>query len=314
MSGQSGTRTDGQAGTRTDGQAGTRTDGQALWRGTFNQWQAGLAGHVNIQHTAQVIDDARQAWLLDAGINPYDARLEGTGFGARRLRIDFRKEMTPGDAGYLTAIATTTADGPGMLSGHLVRSHDGVTLTRFETGIDRIDLATGMFLEPVVLEGARAAEPLRAMPTFAGFPARDPAMQHSWLGTVEVRDGDSSGRQTPRGLFDVATRALWATQIQAGLTRDLLQGSGIGSGVSALQVTQFHVPALGDLLSVHTGLTGFGKRSCGFRHLISDVGNDRPIAVVDYVLAFFDRRTGQPAPPDDAFLARAGALLMQADA
>jgi|GEM_PF-3448133 len=283
----------------------------ALWRGTFNQWQSGLAGHVNIQHTAHAIDDARQGWLLQAGINPFDARSEGVGFGARRLRIDFRREMTPGDAGFIVGRAARTADGRGMLCGRLLRSHDRALLTCFETGIDRIDVATGAFLEPVSMPDTGTVEPLRAMPEVADPLARDPAMRQSWLGTVETRDGDPSGRMTPRALFDVATRGLWATQIEAGLTRDLLADEHIGSGVTALQVSQFHVPALGDLLTAHTGLVGFGKRSCSFRHLIHDVGNDRPVAVVDYVLAFFDRRTGRPAPPGDTYRKKAEKLLMQ---
>ncbi len=286
-------------------------NGPTLWRGLFNQWQSGLAGHVNIQHTAQAIDEARQAWLLQAGINPFEARRDGVAFGARRLRIDFRREMTPGDAGYIVGQVATTADGHGLLSGQLRRSHDGVLVTCFETGIDRFDVASGAFGDPVTMQGAEPVAPLRAMPDVAAPPVRDPAMRQSWLGTVEVRDGDPSGRMTPRALFDVATRGLWATQIGAGLTRDLLAAEHIGSGVTALQVTQFHVPALGDLLTAHTGLAGFGHRSCSFRHLIHDVGNDRPVAVVDYVLAFFDRRTGQPAPPGEAYRQKAASLMMQ---
>ncbi len=282
-----------------------------LWRGTFNQWQRGLGVHVNIQHTAHAIDDARQAWLLQAGINPFDARSEGIGFGARRLRIDYRREMAAGDAGFIVGKVAGTADGQGMLCGRLLRSHDRALLTCFETGIDRIDVATGAFLEPVVLAGAEPVAPLRAMPEVTEPPARHPAMRQSWLGTVETRDGDPSGRMTPRALFDVATRGLWATQIEAGLTRELLTEAHFGTGVNALQVTQFHVPAIGDLLTTHTGLVGFGKRSCSFRHLIHDVGNDRPVAVVDYVLAFFDRQTGQPAMPGDAYRRKAEKLLMQ---
>lgn len=292
-------------------ETGNWEDLPTLWRGTFNQWQSGLAGHVNIQHTAQAIDDARQGWLLQAGINPFDVRSEGIGFGARRLRIDYRREMAAGDAGFIVGKVAGTADGNGMLCGRLLRSHDRVLLTSFETGIDRIDVATGTFLEPVSMPGAESVAPLRAMPEVSDLPTRDPAMRQSWRGTVETRDGDPSGRMTPRALFDVATRGLWATQIEAGLTRDQLTDGHMGSGVTALQVTQFHVPAIGDLLSAHTGLVGFGKRSCSFRHLIHDVGNDLPVAVVDYVLAFFDRQTGQPAIPGDAYRKKAEKLLMQ---
>ncbi|MDF1719680.1 MAG: hypothetical protein P1U65_03305 [Minwuia sp.] len=277
-------------------------DSGALWRGTFNQWHVGLAGHVNIQHTAQAIDDARQAFVLQAGTDPVAARASGTGFGGRRLWVEFRQELVPGDTGYITGVPQAAVDGRKVLHGQLTRSHDAVVATRFETSIDRIDLATGTFGDPLGMDmhpavpQSETSPPLRAIPQPERPPGLDPAMQQSWLGTVERRDADASGRMTTRALFDVATRGIWSTQILAGITREKLSAEAIGAGVTAMQVEQLLVPAAGDLLSAHTGVLGLGQRSCRFRHLVRDVALQQDVAVIDYVLAFFDRRTGKPAP------------------
>lgn len=294
----------------------SQQDTPALWRGTFNRWQAGLAGHINIQHTAQAIDDARQAFVLQSGIDPVAARAAGTGYGARRLWVDFRHELTPGDVGHITATPQAAVDGQMVLRGALMRSPDGITATRFETTIDKIDLASGHFGDAMTLDAtppmapSDSAPPLRAIPRPSGPPTVAPAMQQSWLGTVEMRDADASSRMTARALFDVATRGIWAIQILTGMTRDRLSDDAIGAGVTALQVEQMHVPAAGDLLSAHTGVLGMGERSCRFRHLVRNVASGQDVAVIDYVLAFFDRRTGAPAPLTSAYREAAGHLLI----
>ncbi len=286
-----------------------------LWRGTFNQWQAGLAGHINIQHTGQAIDDARQAFVLQSGTYPVAARQAGTGFGARRVWISFRHELAPGDAGYITARPQLAADGRAVLRGALLRNPDGLLATRFETTIDQFDLATGRFGAPV-LPGEVLSEvppedqPLRPIPQPAGPPEVTAEMQQSWLGTVEGRDADASARMTARALFDVATRGIWAVQIMVGMTRDKLLDERTGAGVTALQVEQMQVPAAGDLLSTHTGVLGMGPRSCRFRHVVRDVARGHDVAVIDYVMAFFDRRTGDPAPLTDAYRQAARRLLI----
>mgnify|MGYP000055756591 CR=1 FL=1 len=289
--------------------------GQALWRGTFNQWHMGLAGHINIQHTAEAIDDARQAFVLQSGIDPVAARRAGTGFGARRMWVDFRHELAPGDAGHITAAPDLASDGQAILRGALMRSPDDMVAIRFETTIDRIDLASGDFGEALPLETATSAAPpetpaLRPIPRPPGPPKLTPAMQQSWLGTVEGRDADGSDRMTTRALFDVATRGIWAVQNVTGMTRDRLSDEGIGAGVTALQVEQIYVPAAGDLLSAHTGVLGMGERSCRFRHLVRDVASGRDVAVVDYVIAFFDRRSGAGARLTPEYRAIAERLLI----
>lgn len=291
-------------------------DTQALWRGTFNQWQAGLAGHVNIQHIGQAIDDARQAFVLQSGIDPVAAREAGTGYGARRLWVDFRHELAPGDVGHITGSPQTAVDGKAVLRGALMRSSDGFVATRFETTIDQIDLTTGDFGDALALDVAASATPvgsaptIRAIPRPSAPPATTAAMVQSWLGTVEMRDADASSRMTARALFDVATRGIWSVQIMAGMTRDKLADEAIGAGVTALQVEQMHVPAAGDLLSAHSGVLGMGERSCRFRHLVRNVASGQDVAVIDYVLAFFDRRTGAPAPLKPAYREAATHLLI----
>lgn len=293
---------------------------QTLWRGTFNRWQAGLAGHINIQHTGQAIDDARQAFVLQSGIDPVAAREAGTGFGARRLWVDFRHELAPGDVGHITGTPQAAADGRTVLRGALVRSPDGVIATRFETTIDQIDLATGDFGDALALDvatsatSAGSAPAIRAIPRPSEPPVKTAAMVQSWLGTVEMRDADASSRMTARALFDVATRGIWSVQIMAGMTRDKLADDAIGTGVTALQVEQMHVPAAGELLSAHSGVLGMSARSCRFRHLVRNVASGQDVAVIDYVLAFFDRHTGAPAPLTPAYREAAERLLIAASA
>lgn len=284
-----------------------------LWRGMFNAWQRGIAGHINIQHYAQAIDEARRALVIGQGHDPHAMRAAGQGIGARFHRIDFRAELSPGDAVRLEAGPVRADDGTTLMAGEMIRVRDGAVVDRFECSLDAIDGATATFAAPLRFDGPPAAR-LRPMAPPVVPDAPHPAMQRTWLGPVEVREVDELGLLGPRGLFDMTTRGIWAAQIRLGLTLDTFRKEGFAGGVSALMLRQVRLARLAELLEVRTCVTGIGTRSIRFGHWIGNADSGATVATVDYVMAFADRATGAPRPPSQRILDAARAALMDMDA
>ncbi|WP_417514377.1 thioesterase family protein [Minwuia sp.] len=277
---------------------------RTYWRGTFNQWQLGLGGHINVQHYAQALDEARQAAATAHGVTPDLLRDAGQTVRPVVDRIDFRRELVPGDSVTLDGVVCRAAGGQALLNGAVQTCPGAVRAMRFETGF-AVQTVESRETRDWPGSALPKADPLRAM-----RPMMDPWMPDhtpddawtTWYGTVEVRDCDRTGLQSPRGLYDIITRGLWAVHIRLGRHRDRMSATGTAGGVTAIQVRYGRPARMGDLLECRTVLLGIGANSLRMGHLIRDVTDGVTVARVEYVNTFFSRRTGSKSPPDADYL------------
>ncbi len=199
-----------------------------FWRGPFNEWHIGLGGHINVKHYAQALDDARAMAALKQGDGP--AELRERGFCTRPItdRIDFRKELAPGDAARIQGVTGRDQTGATALNGSMLAEPDGTLIMRYQTTFGLFDPASG---DPVIWANApsRKIDPLRALRPIPepSMPARPPGNAWvTWTGTVEVGDSDHHGLISPRAIYDIITRGLWAVHIRLGRHRDGLKKTG----------------------------------------------------------------------------------------
>ncbi len=271
-----------------------------LWRGVFNQWHIGLGGHINVQHYAQAIDEVRRSAALAHGLGPKELQAQGQTLRPVPDRLDFRKELVPGDAAEISAVSGRGGDNLFDLNGAMKTRPEGKTSMRFQTAFAPFDLETRQMCDWASLPDG-TIDPLRAMRPMMDpwMPATRPARSRlTWQGTVETRDCDEFGLQSPRAIFDIITRGLWAVQIANGRHRDAMSAKGAAGGVTALQARYGRPARMGDLLQVHTATLGLGSTSVRLGHLITDAVDGAIVARVEYVTAFFGRRTGRKSAPD----------------
>jgi acyl-CoA thioesterase FadM len=277
---------------------------QIFWRGVFNAWHIGLGGHINIKHYAQALDDARAIAALRQGDGP--AELGELGLCTRPVldRMDFRKELAPGDAVRIHAVSGRDEAGDGALNGSMLAEPDSALIMRFQTSYGLIDPETGDRAAWDKVPSSRI-DPLRAL-----RPIPEPMMPShppinawtTWQGTVEVGECDHHGLMTPRAVYDLITRGLWAVHIRLGRHRDTLKQTGGAGGVTAIQVRHGTPARMGDLLEVRTSLLGLSANSLRMGHLIRNQVTGTAVAQVEYVNTFFSRTTGKKQPPDSAYL------------
>lgn len=274
------------------------------WRGVFNQWQRGLGGHINIQHYANAIEEARRAHAFELGHDPVEMRAGNRAVRPLRERIDFRRELAPGAAAFIEGDGGQDENGDVMLTGRMLRPHDDRPVMRFETAWTVVDTATRERAAGGTPALAKVPAERRLRPMAEPWtPERLPANAGlTWRGTVEVRDCDEHGLQSPRALFDIVTRGLWAVQIPLGGHRDAMTAKGAAGAMTAVQVRHGRPARMGDLLAVRTVVLGFGETSVRFGHLIADETDGAAVARVDYVMSFFDRQTGKRRAPDGGFI------------
>jgi len=275
-----------------------------FWRGAFNEWHIGLGGHINVKHYAQALDDARAMAALRQGDGPAEMRERRQCLRPLVDRIDFRKELAPGDAARIHGLTARDESGEAALNGSMLSEPDGELIMRFHTTFGTIDPATG---EVVTWEKkpANRMDPLRAMrpipePAMPGTPPANAWV--TWTGTVEVGDSDHHGLISSRGVYDIITRGLWAVHIRLGRHRDGLKQSGGAGGVTAIRVRHGRPARMGDLLECRSSLLGVGTNSLRMGHLIRNPVTGAPVAQVEYVNTFFSRVTGRKEPPDPAYL------------
>jgi acyl-CoA thioesterase FadM len=273
------------------------------WRGVFNQWQRGLGGHINIQHYAQALDEARLAAAADLGAPPRLLGKRGLLLQPVSDRIDFRSERAPGDAVSLSGRTGSADHGAAALNGAMRNEPDGRTVIRFDTRfrLESEDGEKAAWPSPPrsPIEPERALRPMME-PLTPETAAEDASL--TWRGTVEVRDCNLWQRLSARGLYDIVTRALWAVNIRLGRHRDSMADGGVSGAVTALQV-RYGAPArMGDLLEARTFFLGAGSTSVRLGHLIRNEITGQTVARVEYVTAFFDRTSGEGRGPDSAYL------------
>jgi len=274
------------------------------WRGVFNTWQEGLGGHINIQHHANSLDSARHLAAEKLGLDGQTLLDRGQAIFPLRDRIDFRRELTPGDAAVIEGLLTGDRDGSAMLNGSALIQPSSTLTMRFETTFRPVDISSR---EPRDWpEAARGGpDPLRALRPVADplMPSRAPSNAWlTWRGTVEVRDCDHSGLMTCRAIYDLITRALWAVHIRLGRHRDTMRKTGAAGAVTAIQVRYGRPARMGDLLEVRTSLLGAGSNSLRMGHLIANAVSGEAVAQVEYVNTFFSRTTGRKTPPEADYL------------
>lgn len=280
------------------------TGEQVFWRGVFNEWHVGLGGHINIKHYAQALDDARCIAALRLGDGPDELKDRGLCMRPVMERMDFRKELAPGDAVRIHAVPGRDETGTAALNGSMKSEPDGTLIMRFQTSFCPLDPLTGdrVLWDKLPSQGIDPLRALRPIPDPA-MPARPPSNAWTtWQGTVEVGDSDHHGLMSPRAIYDIITRGLWAVHIRLGRHRDTLKKTGGAGGVTAIQVRHGKTARMGDLLEARTSLLGLSANSLRMGHLIRNQVTGAPVAQVEYVNTFFNRTTGRKQPPDSTYL------------
>lgn len=286
--------------------------GTVYWRGVFNQWQRGLGGHVNIQHHANAIEEARRAHAFALGHDPIELRAKGLAVRPLKERIDFRRELAPGDAAFIEGAGGQDNDGETMLAGRMLRPHDDAPVMRFETSWAIHDVERRVRADGAGQDLPPFADDARLPPIPEPWtPKRLPENALlAWRGTVEVRDCDEHELQSPRAIFDIVTRALWAVQIPLGGHRRAMGERAAAGAMTAVQVRHGRPARMGDLLAVRVATLGFGETSVRFGQIIADETDGEVVARVEYVMSFFDRASGRRSPPDAAAMEGFRALLL----
>lgn len=282
------------------------------WRGSFNQWQRGLGAHINVQHYANAIEEARRAHAFELGHDPIAMRAQGLAVRPLRDRIDFRRELSPGDAAFIEGAGGLDDAGERMLTGRMMRPHGDAPVMRFETSwaVHDVERRARTGAAPPDLPPVRDEARLRPIPEPWTPDCMPESALLAWRGTVEVRDCDEHELQSPRALFDIITRGLWAVQIPLGGHRREMGERGIAGGMTAVQIRHGRPARMGDLLAVRAAVLGFGETSVRFGQLIADETDGAVVARVEYVMSFFDRASGRRSPPGAAAMAGFRSLLL----
>jgi len=265
---------------------------------TFTDAHRGRAGHINIQHHAQLIDDASKVLIEESGLSVQQPIL------ADEERVRFLAELHPGDEVEVYAdIHKLDRDGA-QIAGELRRTRDAATVCLFQRNLAPWDIQSQQL-------GAWQKESSASRSTIEPEISDINVDFHGsvlniYQAQVEAEDAaDAHAIMTPRALWHVITEALWATQAKLGADQSTLKRMGITGGATVFQLKHNGPITAGINLTVSTSVVGLSNSSLRMMHEVRNAGaNSDPLLIALYVLTFFDRIEGQRWPISEVFPGR----------
>ncbi len=267
-----------------------------IGRGSVQQEECDVMGHMNVRHYVARGCDALHWLLLEAGLPP-----SAGGYTLRDQHIRFLREMAPGT--------------PFTIMGGVLDQRGTVLRTLAEirnsaTGMPAATLVSDIEPEarPRNLEALRVELPEHAQPRGLGFepprplPDRATALAmglvEAYRGLVRPQDCDAAGVMRPEGVI---------ARVWDGVPNLRNSGSGLGVteegiGGAALEYRLVHLRPLraGQLVTVVSGLRALGSKTATWTHLLHDGETGEPVAAAEAVGVALDlvARKAIALPPE----------------
>ena len=277
-----------------------------IGRGSVQQEECDVMGHMNMRHYVARVTDAI-AWLLwGAGLPPSRG-----GFTLRDQHIRFLREMAPGTP--FTILGGVVGPEPGGLrlvceirnSATEEPAATFVTIIKAEVPADRLDALRAEVPAHAQPRGLSFAPP-RALPDHDA--ARAMGLSEAYRGAVRADECDRDGLMRPDGVI---------ARVWDGVPN--LRNRGIGLGVkqegiggAALEYRLVHLEPLraGQLVTVTSGLRALGEKTSTWTHLLHDGETGRPVAAAEAVGVAFDLKARRAIAIPPAQRAALEALLV----
>lgn len=284
---------------------------RVLWRGVVRHWQRGQAGHINIQHYAQIADDCSRALGHELGLDAQHARSAGTVVRCASEQFRFLVELVPGTAVFATGGVEEIIDGWIVHHGTVRRVLDDRTVCLFRRRIRPFRADAGGFADwaaPALEQAARLEiEPPDGPGPIVG-PTSAVGGTETYRGTVEPHECNEFDLLLARGLWDKLTRALWATQAAIGADRTTFRTLGLAGGAAVFDLTHHSQISLGTPLVIRTSVMEVRDKSLRMEHRVLNAQSEAVLVGARYVLAFVDRSSGERAAIPTEIRRRAEAL------
>lgn len=261
-----------------------------IGRGSVQQTECDLMGHMNVRHYVARVTDAMAWLLLEAGLPPPRGR-----FRVRDQHIRFLREMDPGAPFTILGAFDAQRDDAVRIYAEMRHSGTDEPVATFATAIVLTNPAgadTTRFeelrLRTALPDYARprglSFGPTRPLPDRAAALAM--GLVEGYRGAVRADECDSEGLMRPDGVI---------ARIWDGVPnlRNNGEGPGIraeGIGGAALEYRLLHLTPLrmGQLVTVTSGLRAIGGKTMTWTHLLHDGATGAPVAAAEAVSVALD--------------------------
>ena len=270
-----------------------------IGRGSVQQEECDVMGHMNVRHYVARAADALDWLMLEAGLPPSRGRL-----AMLDQHLRFLREMAPGTPFTIRGgILRTTAD----------RVRSVIEIRNTATDAPAATLVTdcgawGAPLPALATNGLLVALPDHAGPRGLAFdpprPLPDRAaaqamgLAEGYRGAVRPHECDMEGVMRP----DVVISRIWdgVPNLRNRGTGVGIRDEGMGSAALEYRVAQFRPLRAGQLLTVCSGLKALGEKTTTWTHLVHDGETGAVVAAAEAVGIAFDlkARKAIAIPPE----------------
>ena len=279
-----------------------------IGRGSVQQEECDVMGHMNVRHYVARVTDALAWLLLEAGLPPSRAS-----FAVLDQHIRFLREMSPGTPFTILG---------GLVAGEGPRARCFAEIRNSATGDAAATFVTDILCTAAVPREAFARlhveVPAHAGPRGLPFgPARPlpdrptalaMGLAEAYRGAVRADECDRDGVMRPDGVI---------ARVWDGVPNLRNRGTGLGVkeegvGGAALEYRLLHLAPLraGQLVTVTSGLRALGDKTSTWTHLLHDGETGAPVAAAEAVGVAFDLKARKAIAIPAAQRAALEALLV----
>lgn len=267
-----------------------------IGRGSVQQEECDVMGHMNVRHYVARVTDALAWLLLEAGLPPSRG-----GLVVHDQHIRFLREMSPGTPFTILGGVLGTAGDRLRTVAEIRNTATGAPAATFVTDLAAAEgpLPAGLARDPL-----RVGLPDHAAPRGLSFdpprPLPDRAaalamgLAEAYRGAVRAHECDRDGVMRPDGVI---------ARVWDGVPNLRNRGTGVGVkeegiGSAALEYRLVHLAPLraGQLVTVSSGLRALGEKTTTWTHLLHDGETGAPVAAAEAVGVAFDLAARKAIP------------------
>jgi acyl-CoA thioester hydrolase len=281
-----------------------------IGRGSVQQEECDVMGHMNVRHYVARVTDALSWLLLEAGLPPSRG-----GFRVLDQHIRFLREMAPGTP--FTILGGVVEPGPDAIRVY-AEIRNSATEEPAATFVTLIALQDPAAAGSLARDGLRTAVPPHAAPRGLSFapprPLPDRAgalamgLTEAYRGAVRADECDRDGVMRPDGVI---------ARVWDGVPNLRNRGTGLGVreegvGGAALEYRLVHLQPLraAQLVTVTSGLRALGEKTSTWTHILHDGETGAPVAAAEAVGVAFDLKARRAIAIPPAQRAALEALLV----
>jgi acyl-CoA thioesterase FadM len=286
------------------------------YRGTVSRWEVDNVDHFTVAFYFARLEDATQALLHAAGLDPQVLAASGLACVTVDCRVRYRRELRVGDVLHFRSAITHVGEDVLRFVHEVVDSDDGTVCATIDQGIALVEagprarLAFSAAHRQAALALGLEAAPAAEGPPAGAPPTSDKGFVDAALDAIRQAEVDALGEAQLSAYIHRFTAANAQILAAFGMTSAYCRQERRGFSTFGFRLDFPGVLRTGDLVRVRSGLLHVGTSSVRIAHRMTNARTGELVSTLEQAGVNLDLEARRPSPWPMALRERAVGLLV----